>query len=47
MVDISIDAFKEATYAKVRKKGDLNVTRENVKRLIRWIEEQKVEQKSL
>ncbi|BAU48606.1 radical SAM protein [Sulfurifustis variabilis] len=39
MIDISIDAFKPETYAKVRVNGDLNVTRANVQRLIRWVKE--------
>jgi pyruvate-formate lyase-activating enzyme len=34
LVDISIDAFTPDTYAKIRVKGDLNVTRSNVQRLI-------------
>ena len=36
MIDISIDAFSEPTYAKVRVGGDLRVTRENVLRLLDW-----------
>ncbi len=36
MIDISIDAFTNATYAAVRVNGDLDVTRENVLRLLRW-----------
>jgi MoaA/NifB/PqqE/SkfB family radical SAM enzyme len=39
MIDISIDAFSEDVYARVRVNGDLRVTRENVQRLIRWIRE--------
>jgi MoaA/NifB/PqqE/SkfB family radical SAM enzyme len=39
LIDISIDAFKPETYAQIRVKGDLNVTRENVLRLIRWVRE--------
>jgi len=39
MIDISIDAYKPETYAKIRVKGDLNVTRDNVLRLIRWVRE--------
>jgi MoaA/NifB/PqqE/SkfB family radical SAM enzyme len=35
MVDISIDAFKPETYAKIRVKGNLEVTRANVLNLIR------------
>lgn len=41
MIDISIDAFKPETYAKIRVKGNLDVTRENVLRLLRWIKESK------
>lgn len=37
MIDISIDAMTAETYAKVRVKGDLNVTRANVLNLIAWI----------
>lgn len=39
LIDISIDAFKPETYAKIRVKGDLDVTRGNVLRLIRWVQE--------
>lgn len=39
MIDISIDAFTPETYAKVRVKGDLNVTRVNVLNLISWIKQ--------
>lgn len=41
MIDISLDAFSPETYAKVRVKGDLNVTRANVLRLIQWVKESK------
>lgn len=34
MIDISIDAFTPETYAKIRVKGDLNITRANVLKLI-------------
>jgi MoaA/NifB/PqqE/SkfB family radical SAM enzyme len=34
LVDISIDALTEATYARIRVRGDLSVTRRNVQRLI-------------
>ncbi len=34
LVDISIDAFRPETYARIRVNGDLAVTRANVKRLI-------------
>jgi MoaA/NifB/PqqE/SkfB family radical SAM enzyme len=37
MIDISIDAVTPETYAKVRVKGDLNVTRKNVIDLLGWI----------
>lgn len=39
LIDISIDAFKPETYAKIRVKGNLSVTRDNVLRLIRWVRE--------
>lgn len=39
MIDISIDAFKPETYAKIRVGGDLEVTRGNVLRLLSWIKE--------
>lgn len=42
VVDISIDAFTPETYAKIRLKGDLNVTRNNVLRMI-----QKAKQSSI
>jgi MoaA/NifB/PqqE/SkfB family radical SAM enzyme len=45
MIDVSIDAFKPETYAKIRVKGDLEVTRENVRRLIRWVRESKARTK--
>lgn len=34
VIDISIDAFKEETYAKIRVNGDLKITRYNVLKLI-------------
>jgi len=34
LIDISIDAFSPETYAKIRRKGDLNITRKNVQNLI-------------
>ena len=37
LIDISIDAFTQDTYAKIRVKGDLAVTRANVLRLIEWV----------
>jgi MoaA/NifB/PqqE/SkfB family radical SAM enzyme len=45
LIDISIDAFKPETYAKIRVKGNLEVTRENVLRLIRWVRESKAKTK--
>jgi pyruvate-formate lyase-activating enzyme len=39
MIDISIDAFRPETYARVRRNGKLHVTRGNVLRLIRWVRE--------
>ena len=36
MIDISIDAFRPETYARIRRNGKLEVTRRNVQRLIRW-----------
>ncbi len=41
LIDISIDAFKPETYAAIRVKGDLAVTRGNVLRLIEWVQESK------
>lgn len=37
LIDISIDAFKPETYAKIRVNGDLNITRANVLNLIKWV----------
>lgn len=45
LIDISIDAFKPETYAKIRIKGNLDVTRENVLRLLRWVREAKAKTK--
>lgn len=39
MIDISIDAYTAETYAKIRRGGDLNVTKANVLNLISWIKE--------
>jgi pyruvate-formate lyase-activating enzyme len=39
MIDISIDAFRPETYARIRRHGKLEVTRGNVQRLIRWARE--------
>lgn len=41
MIDISIDAIKPETYAKIRVNGDLEVTRTNVLNLIRWVRERR------
>jgi MoaA/NifB/PqqE/SkfB family radical SAM enzyme len=38
LIDISIDAFRPETYAKIRVKGQLDVTRANVLRLIEWVQ---------
>jgi MoaA/NifB/PqqE/SkfB family radical SAM enzyme len=43
LIDISIDAFRPETYAKIRVKGNLDVTRENVLRLLRWVRESRAE----
>ncbi|MGH2652193.1 MAG: radical SAM/SPASM domain-containing protein, partial [Actinomycetota bacterium] len=40
VIDVSIDAFSPETYAKVRVKGDLEVTRSNVLRLLRMARSQ-------
>lgn len=45
LIDISIDAFKPETYAKIRVKGNLDVTRGNVLRLLQWVRESKSETK--
>lgn len=39
MIDISIDAFRPETYARIRVNGNLEVTRANVLRLLRWVRE--------
>ena len=41
MIDISIDAFYDETYAKIRIGGDLNVTKSNVLKLIEIIRSEK------
>lgn len=41
LIDISLDAFKPETYAKIRVKGNLNITQGNVLRLIEWVRESK------
>lgn len=45
LIDVSIDAFKPETYAKIRVKGNLDVTRANVLRLIAWVRESKANTK--
>jgi MoaA/NifB/PqqE/SkfB family radical SAM enzyme len=45
MIDISIDAFSPETYAKIRVKGNLNVTRANVLRLLQWVHESRAKTK--
>jgi MoaA/NifB/PqqE/SkfB family radical SAM enzyme len=39
MIDISIDAFTPEVYSRIRVNGDLEVTRGNVQRLLRWVDE--------
>ena len=39
LIDISIDAFTQETYGKIRVKGNLAVTRANVLRLLQWVRE--------
>ena len=39
MIDISIDAFRPETYARIRRNGKLHITRGNVLRLIQWVRE--------
>lgn len=39
MIDISIDAYRPETYARIRVGGDLEVTRANVLNLLRWVRE--------
>jgi MoaA/NifB/PqqE/SkfB family radical SAM enzyme len=45
LIDISIDAFKPETYAKIRVKGNLGVTQANVLRLLQWVRESKAKTK--
>ena len=45
MIDISIDAFKPDTYAKIRVNGNLEITRANVLRLLKWVDESKANTK--
>lgn len=40
MIDISIDAFRNETYSKIRVNGDLDVTRDNVLRLLNWVRQE-------
>jgi pyruvate-formate lyase-activating enzyme len=39
MIDVSIDAFRPDTYARIRRNGKLHVTRGNVLRLLQWVRE--------
>ncbi len=39
MIDVSIDAFRPETYARIRRNGRLEVTRANVLRLLAWVRE--------
>jgi sulfatase maturation enzyme AslB (radical SAM superfamily) len=39
MIDISIDAFRAETYARIRRHGKLHITRGNVLRLIQWVQQ--------
>ena len=41
MVDVSIDAYRPETYARVRVGGDLSTTRMNVLRLLEWVKQGK------
>jgi MoaA/NifB/PqqE/SkfB family radical SAM enzyme len=45
LIDVSIDAFSPETYAKIRVKGDLEVTRGNVLRLLQWVRESNADTK--
>jgi MoaA/NifB/PqqE/SkfB family radical SAM enzyme len=45
MIDISIDAFSEETYSKIRVNGDLSITRKNVLDLIEWVHKSKAKTK--
>lgn len=45
LIDISIDAFRPETYAKIRVKGNLEITRGNVLRLLSWVRESKAKTK--
>ena len=39
MIDISIDAYSSDVYEKIRKNGNLEVTRQNVLNLIKWVKQ--------
>ncbi len=41
MIDISIDAFSDEIYSKIRVNGDLGTTRKNVLNLIEWVSKSK------
>ncbi len=45
LIDISIDAFTPETYSKIRVNGNLDVTRANVLRLLKWVRESKANTK--
>jgi len=45
LIDISIDAYRPETYARIRRHGNLEVTRGNVLRLLRWIRESRARTK--
>ena len=37
MIDISIDAYTPETYAKIRRGGNLKITRHNILELLKWV----------
>jgi hypothetical protein len=39
MIDISIDAYSSGVYEKIRQNGNLEVTRQNVLNLIKWVQQ--------
>ena len=45
MIDISIDAYRPETYAKIRVGGNLEITRENVLRLLKWVRQGELDTK--
>jgi MoaA/NifB/PqqE/SkfB family radical SAM enzyme len=45
MIDISLDAFRPETYAKIRIGGNLEITRENVLRLLKWVHQSQLDTK--